>query len=156
MTDSIVPAGQETGLQVIDSLSAHEFALELDGEHITGILRVTGFFPFKLDVKTTTTLKQVQEPFKVVKMVQRDPNTPFNRWLRETVAAKADIVRPRRTLALVAIDDGTEIRRWTINGAWISEVAYSDFNSGSADLVEETLTIHFDTIEETWPVAPGE
>ncbi|MBI5667067.1 MAG: hypothetical protein HZC41_03595 [Chloroflexi bacterium] len=150
MTDSIVSAGQSTGIRVIDSLSAHEFAVELDGEKVSGVLRISGFYSFKLDVRTTTTLKAVQEPFKLVKMVQRDPNTPFNRWIRESVSAKADIVRPKRTLAIIAVDDGVEIRRWTLHGAWIAEIGYSDFNTGLADLVEESLTIRFDDIEETW------
>ena len=33
------------------------------------------------------------------------------------------------------IDDGEEIRRWTIKGAWISEIAYSDFDSASSALM---------------------
>ncbi len=151
MTESLVSNEPAAGLQVIDSLSAHEFAVELDGELTTGILRISGFFSFKLDVKTTTTLKTMQEPFKLAKMVQRDPNAPFNCWIRESVAAKADIVRPRRTLAIIAVDDGVEVRRWTLNGAWIAEIGYSDFNSGAADLVEETLTIRYDDLDETWP-----
>ena len=150
MTDSVVPVGQAANLQVIDSLSAHEFAVELDGEAVTGVLRISGFFSFKLDVKTTTTLKALHEPFKLAKMVQRDPNAPFNRWIRESVAAKADIVRPKRTLAILAVDDEVEFRRWTLTGAWIADVSYSDFNSGAAELVEETLTLHYDDLEETW------
>lgn len=142
---------QETGLQVIDSLSAHEFELELDGEKISGILRISGFVPFKLDIKSAPLLKQIQEPFKVVKMVNRDPNAPFNRWIRETLSAKADMVRPRRTLTLIAVDDGVEMRRWTITGAWLCEIGYSDFNSGSAELVEETLTIQSDAVSISWP-----
>ena len=150
MTDSIISADRQTGLTMIDSLTAHEFAIELDGQRASGILRVSGFFSFKLDVRTTTTLKAMQEPFKLVKMVQRDPNAPFNRWIRESVAAKADIVRPKRSLAIVALDNGEEIRRWTLASAWIAEIGYSDFNSASGEMVEETLTIRFDDIEEKW------
>jgi hypothetical protein len=153
MTDSTLSAGQKTGIRVIDSLSAHEFQVELDGEKISSILRITGFFSFKLDVRTTTTLKTMQEPFKIVKMVQRNPDAPFNRWIRESTTAKADIMRPKRQLAILAVDNGVEIRRWTLTGAWIAEIGYSDFNSGSAELVEETLTIRFDDIEESWPGA---
>jgi phage tail-like protein len=142
---------QPIGVQAIDSLSANEFGVELEGEKITGIFRVSGLVSFKLDVKTTTALKAVKEPFKIIKMVQRDPNNPFNKWLRETIAAQTDIVRPKRTLAIMAIDDGVETRRWTVKGAWITSVSYSDFNTASGELVEETLTINWDEIEETWP-----
>ena len=152
MVNSIVPSQTATGLQAIDSLSANEFAVELDGERVEGIFTVTGLVSFKLEVKNTSALKVVKEPFKITKMVQRDPENPFNRWLRESVAARADIVRPNRTLTIIAIDDGMEIRRWTVSGAWISELSYSDFNTGSGELVVETAVIQWDDLEETWLV----
>jgi T4-like virus tail tube protein gp19 len=143
-------ADEATALAIhIDSLSANEFEVRIDGQTVKGVFKVSGLLPFKLDVKPSLT-KLVRDPFKLSKMVQRDPNLPFNKWVRETVEAKNDIVRPTRTLDILAIDDGEEIRRWTIKNAWISEIAYSDFNSASSDLIEETLTIHYDDVNETW------
>jgi hypothetical protein len=142
---------QVRGVKAIDSLSANEFAIHIEDELVDGVFRVSGLVPFKLEVKTTTSLKHLKEPFKIIKMVQRDPNAPFNRWLRETVAAGDDIVRPTRTVTLLAVDDGVETRRWSVKGAWISEVTYSDFNTSSGELIEETLTIQWEEIEETWP-----
>ena len=86
----------------------------------------------------------------MVKMVQRDGNNAFNRWLRETTGTQ-DGARPTRTVAVVAIDDGVETRRWTAKNAWIIGVSYSDFNSASFEMVEETVTIQYETLEETWP-----
>ena len=103
----------------IHSLSANEFEVQLDGEVVKGVFRISGLVPFKLDVKPSMT-KVVHEPFKLAKMVQRDPEIAFNRWLRETIAATDDLARPSRTLEILAIDDGEETRRWTIKGAWIS------------------------------------
>jgi len=151
MVNAIVPQ-EATGLKAIDSLSANEFAVEVDGERVEGIFSVKGLISFKLEVKTTSAMKIVKDPFKITKMVQRDPENVFNRWLRETIASKADIVRPKRTLTILAIDDGSEVRRWTVTGAWISELSYSDFNTGSSELVEETATIQWDDLEETWLV----
>ncbi|HVU10154.1 MAG TPA: phage tail protein [Phototrophicaceae bacterium] len=133
----------------VDSLLANEFTILLNGETVKGVFKVSGLLPFKLEVKPSLT-KLVRDPFKLSKMVQRDPELPFNRWLRETIAAKDDIVRPTRTLEIIAIDDGEESRRWTVKGAWISEISYSDFSSASSDLIEETVTIHYDDILETW------
>jgi phage tail-like protein len=151
---ALVPGGAMS-MQLLDSLCANEFAFEIEGERIPGIFRVSGLTSFKLDVKTTNSMRMIQEPFKIVKMVQRDANAPFNRWLRETVDKKDDIVRPKRTLAVVAIDDGIETRRWTVKGAWITSVSYSDFNSASSEMVEEAVTIQFERIEETWPATPN-
>jgi hypothetical protein len=142
-----------SGGKSIDSLTANEFGVELEGERVEGIFRVSGFAPFKLDIKSAASPKAIRDQFELVKMVQRDPTLAFNRWLRETAEARTDIVRPQRTLAILALDEGQEIRRWTIKGAWISEVKYSDFNTASGELVEETLTIQWEEIEQTWPGA---
>ncbi len=146
-------AEETTALAVhVDSLSANEFEVLLDGDRLQGVFRVSGLLPFKLEVKPSLT-KLVRDPFKLSKMVQRDPQLPFNRWLRDTVTARDDIVRPTRTLEIVAVDDGKETRRWTVKEAWISEISYSDFNTGSSDLIEETVTIHYDDIEEQWIIS---
>ncbi|MEZ4669621.1 MAG: phage tail protein [Anaerolineae bacterium] len=146
-----IPAEAASLVKHIDSLSANEFMVEMDDMPIDGIFRVVGLVPFKLEVKSTSALKATKDSFQIVKMVRRDPQNPFNTWLRESVNTKTDIVRPTRTLVIIAVDDGNETRRWVVKGAWISAVSYSDFNTGSGELVEETLTIQWDDIETVWP-----
>lgn len=138
--------------RAIDSLSANEFAVELDGAAVTGIFRVTGLIAYKLDVRPSLTKAQ-RDPFTIYKMVQREPELPFNRWIRETIGTKDDIVHSRRIVDIVALDDGVEVRRWRVKGAWISEISYSDFDSGSSELMQQRLTIQYDQIEEIWPEA---
>lgn len=144
-TQSASPSRSE-----IDSLTAQEFAVEMDGERMNGLFRVSGLIPFKLDTRTSMN-KPAREPFRIAKMVQRDPANAFNRWLRETYAAREDILRPRRELAVVALDEGRETRRWQVRGAYLIEIAYSDFNTASNELLEEVLTIAYDSIDELWP-----
>lgn len=134
---------------LLDSLSANEFALEIDGQRAPGILAVQGLVSFKLE-RSADAARVVREPVRIVKLVQRDPNLPFSRWIQETVASRADVVRPTRTLAVVALDEGVETRRWTLRGAHISEIGYSHFDTGSSELVQETLTVHFEDLEEVW------
>jgi hypothetical protein len=137
---------------LIDSLSANEFAVEIEGKRADAILNVTGLISFKLDVKPSLT-KLERPTFKIGKLVQHDAQQPFNVWIRETTSARDDIVRPVRTLTILALDEGVETRRWTIQGAWISEIAYSKFDTGSSELIEETLTIQYDHIDESWNAA---
>ena len=125
-------------MQALDSLCANEFDFRIDGESVSGIFRISGLVSFKLD-----------EPIQVSKMVQRDGTNAFNKWLRESEAGN----RPTRTLAIVAVDDGVETRCWSIKGAWISEVRYSEFNTASFEMVEEIFTIQFSEIEESWPAS---
>jgi len=130
----------------VDSLVANEFEVELSGERLLGVFRIDGLVTFQLNDAG----EKLMPPFQLVKMVQRDANNPFNKWLRETTSTLGSD-RPRRELAVVAVDDGIETRRWTVKGAWISEIRYSSFDSGSSEMVEEVVTIHFDSIEESWP-----
>lgn len=149
MSDEFSSSLSSSGIQ-LDSLTANEFAVELEGERVSGVFRVSGLTPFKLDVKPSLT-KIVRDPFRISKMVQRDPSSAFNRWLQDSTRSREDIVRPTRRLAVIALDEGLETRRWEVIGAYITEVAYSEFNSGSRELVEEVLTIHYERIEEVWP-----
>ncbi|MBI1282236.1 MAG: hypothetical protein GC179_29185 [Anaerolineaceae bacterium] len=135
----------------IDSLSANEFRLEIEGEVVDGIFKIIGLTPFNLEFKQSSALKALKDPIKIVKMVRRDPNNVVNRWQRESIASHTDIMRVKRTVEVVAVDDGEEIRRWLIKGAWISGISYSDFDTGSGELVQETLTIQWDSVETVWP-----
>lgn len=145
----------EDTMIAIDSLVANEFEVELDGEKLPGIFRVSGLVSFKLDGTDESGAYRVQSPVVITKMVQRDGNNAFNRWLRETIKASAGQPRPRRTIEVVAVDDGVEIRRWTLRGAWIKEVRYSDFDTGSSQMIEEIVTIQFGELEESWPATPN-
>lgn len=132
----------------VDSLVANEFEVLINNEPMMGVFRVDGLVTFKLDEAG----KRVYEPFRIIKMVQRDATNPFNSWLRETTAPNAD--KPRRTLSILAVDDGIETRRWTVKGAWIQQVHYSAFDTALHDMIEEIITVHYDSIEEAFPATP--
>ncbi len=131
----------------IDSLIANEYSVELEGETVNGIFRVSNLQTYATDEHGN----RVMPPFIITKMVQRDGNLPMNRWLRDTMTARgsADVVK--RDLAILAVDDGVVTRRWVVRGASITNIAYSDFNSAESLMVEERLTISYDDIEEEWP-----
>ena len=151
MSSQPLPA-MVNSIRSIDSLVANEFVLEMDGQPVTGVFSISGLVSFKLDPKQPAL---VNEPFRISKMVQRDPHNAFNTWLRETFQAGGEGTRPRRTLTIVAVDNAVAIRRWTVRNAWISEVSYSDFNTASGELVEEIVTIHYETLENGWPLLEG-
>lgn len=135
---------EQSSIRAVDSLSANEFAVELDGETVTGVFGVSGLCSLSLEGRTP-----VHRPLVISKMVQRGSNLPANRWVRETLANPPAGVT--RSLAVVALDDGVETRRWVYRNAWISQIKYSDFDSASEALIEERLTIEHGGVEEVWP-----
>src|SRR5574340_428014 len=94
-----------SGIKAIDSLSANEFQIEIDGEVATGIFGVSGLHIRSVDL---TAGRLVHQPLIITKMVQQNPTLPFNRWTRETLANPTSKVT--RQIAVVALDDGVETR----------------------------------------------
>jgi hypothetical protein len=139
-------AEETSGIQAVDSLSANEFHVELNGELVTGIFGVSGLHIRSVDL---TAGRLVNRPLVITKMVQQNPALPFNQWTRETLANPTTKVT--RELAVVAMDEGRETRRWVYKEAWISDIAFSDFNTGNQELIEERLTIQHNGVDEIWP-----
>lgn len=125
--------------QTLDSLVANEFSVEVDNAPISGVFRVSGVALFKTAVDT---------PLVITKMVQRNPATPMNQWLRETLEAIGKV--PTRTVVVTAVDDGVPTRRWTFNDSHIQSATYSDFDSSSVEMVEERIVIHYTSVSHAW------
>lgn len=140
---------ETTQRATIDSLVSNEFALEINGTRVNGILQISHLVTFRLHEDGTRSLP----PFEVSKIVERDSNTVFNRWLRETLDGRHEAARVRRDITVVAVDDGVVTRRWTARNAWIQEVRYSAFDSSSFEMVAETYVISYDDIEDSWPTS---
>ncbi len=132
----------------VDSLVANEFTLELAGKPVAGIFKIAGFVSFARDENG----KRIKPTFEISKMVQRDPKNPFNQWIQDTTASRNGGDAPRRDLALLAVDDGVITRRWTVKGAFITRISYSDFDTASSDMVSETVTLGYNDIEEVFTV----
>ncbi len=135
-----------SGIRSLDSLSANEFLVEINGEEATGIFGVSGLHIRHVDLSAG---KLIPQPIIITKMVQQDPELPFNLWTRETLANPTTKVT--REIAVVAMDEGVESRRWVYKDAWISDIAFSDFDTSSDVLIEERLTLHHSGVEEIWP-----
>src|SRR5690606_28309841 len=136
---------EQSKTRAVDSLSANEFAVEIEGQPLTGVFGVSGLCSLSVGADG----RPQHLPLVLSKMVQREADLPANRGVRETLANPRD--RVTRSLEIVALDDGVEVRRWVYRDAWISEVTYSDFDSSSDALIEERLTIQHGGVEEVWP-----
>jgi hypothetical protein len=135
-----------SNIQSVDSLVANEFAVEIGGEVAGGIFGVRGLTLFQLDDNGN----RIKPSFEITKMVERDADTAFNKWHQETVDNRNSDTRPTRSVAIVAIDDGVETRRWTAKDAYIASIRYSDYDTGSFEMIEETYIIMYSEIEESW------
>ncbi|NDJ75611.1 MAG: hypothetical protein GYB65_05070 [Chloroflexi bacterium] len=136
----------QSGIQAVDSLSANEFHVEINGVVASGIFGVGRQQIRSVDLEAG---RLVHKPLTITKMVQRDQALPFNQWVRETMDNPT--AKITREIAVVAMDEGQETRRWVYKDAWISDIAFSEFDSGSDVLIEEQLTVQHGGVEEIWP-----
>ncbi len=137
-------------VQVTDSLSANEFIVEINGQRVTGVFAVSGVSSYMLKMQDGKPVGMDFPPITITKMVQQDPNLPFNQWTRETVSARGTRL-PTRDIAIVAMDEGVETRRWIYRNCWISAIQFSDFDTALDFLIEEKITIQHGGVEEVWP-----
>lgn len=132
-------ASPETDIKAVDSLSANEFQVELNGTPVAGVFSVSGLTSFAMGENFP--------PLTITKMVQQDATIPFNVWTRATLAGG----KPVLDLAIVAVDEGEETRRWVYRDAYIVRISFSDFDTALSELVAEQITIKADRVEEIWP-----
>ena len=91
-----------TGIKALDSLSANEFHVEIDGTTATGIFGVSGIFSRSVDLSAG---RLVNPPITITKMVSRtgDPLQPVD---GETLANPT--TRVTRQVAVVATDEAAK------------------------------------------------
>lgn len=140
----------ETRVQAVDSLSSNEFIVEINGSRVSGVFAVTGLSSYKLKMEDGKPVGMDFPAIVITKMVQQDSSLPFNQWTRETVAARGTRL-PTRDIAVVAMDEGVETRRWLYRNCWISSIEFSDFDTALDFLIEEKITIQHGGVEEIWP-----
>lgn len=138
------------GIQAVDSLSSNEFVLEINSERVTGVFSVSGLSSYALKLEDGKPVGMEYPPVLVTKMVQQDASLVFNEWTRETVAARGTRL-PTRDVSIVAMDEGVETRRWVYRNCWISNIDFSDFDTGLDFLIEEKITLQHGGVEEVWP-----
>jgi phage tail-like protein len=137
------------GIQAQDSLSSNEFVVEISGARVNGVFSVEGLSSYALKLEDGKPVGMDYPPLVITKMVQQDPAVAFNEWTRETVAARGTRL-PTRDVAIVAMDEGVETRRWVYRNCWISKIAFSNFDSELEFLIEEKITIQHGGVEEVW------
>lgn len=139
------------GVKVVDSLSANEFSVQINGQTVTGVFAVSGLNTLSLRVdENGKPIGIAYPPLTITKMVQQDPTLPFNQWVREAVQARGTVL-PTREITVIALDEGVETRRWVYRNAWISSVTFSDFDTALDYLVEEKVVIQHGGVEEIYP-----
>ena len=122
---------------MLDSLVSNEFAFEINGERVNGVLHIGHLVTFRLQEDG----KRLLPPFEVSKIVERDASSVFNTWLRETIAVRESASRPRRDVTIVAVDDGVVTRRWTARNAFPTKVQASDLKADGNEVAIETLEL---------------
>ncbi len=145
---------------VENALTVFRFGVEIGGKVAEGsFTRVSGISYSNDVVESRTTgvggqaltiKKQAGPsrwtPIKLTAAVTTDLS--FNDWIKETIEGGIDAARTN--WSIIAYDQSeSEVARWDLENAWVSDVSYTSLKAGTGDIQQEILTIEHEGIMRT-------
>ncbi len=138
-----------------DVFRNYGFFLELQGERAGYFTKVAGL---GLKVETIE-YREGGMPSTALKLPGRTSVNPLRlyngvsrsdelwRWLQS--AMQGNVQRRNVSVVVLAPDGQTEVTRWNLGGAWISECEVAAFDALSSDVLIECMTLVAETLERT-------
>ncbi|MGW4565696.1 phage tail protein [Streptomyces sp. NPDC004561] len=142
-------------LQPGDSLTSHNFGLQIDGVMVEYLAEVSGL-SMEQDVITYTqnsqngqnSVKNLPGTKKngtctVVRgMTQSDS---FTQWINESIAGQMSTARKNATIIMMDYMSNP-VKRYNLRNAWCSKIDASTVKAGEAAALTETVTIVFEEL----------
>jgi phage tail-like protein len=145
-------------LQPGDSLTAHNFGLQIDGVMVEYLQEVTGLnvkqdvIEFKQVSATglpiTKKLPGVKQAGECTVVRGATQSQAFSQWINASI--RGDMGSARKNATIIVMDYmNTPVKRYNMRNAWCSAVDMSSPKAGEAGAMTETVTITFEemTIE---------
>ncbi|NJP68707.1 MULTISPECIES: phage tail protein [Streptomyces] len=142
-------------LQQGDSLTSHNFGLQIDGVMVEYLAEVSGL-SMEQDVITYQQNSANGPPVirnlpgvkkngtcTVVRGMTESP--AFTQWINDSIAG--DMGTARKNASIIMMDyQNTEVKRYNMRNAWCSKIDTSTVKAGDASALTETVTITFEEL----------
>lgn len=144
-------------LQPGDYLTAHNFAIQIDGVQCAYVSKLSGMSLEQDVIEHVQNTAQGQP--KISKMpgitkggevtVTRgaDENQDFKNWIKASL--QGNMTLARKNISIIAMDSlGNPQKRYNLTNAWCKKIAYSDMEAGAASPNEQTVVITYEDLDE--------
>lgn len=139
-----------------DSLTSHNFGLQIDGVMVEYLAEVNGItleqdvikYPQNNGVTGKTEIAVMPGSAKdgqctVVRGMT--PEKPFTQWINDSLEGKMSSARKNASIIIMDYEDNP-VKRYNLRNAWCSKVDMSPVKAGDASALTETVTIVFEEL----------
>lgn len=142
-------------LQPGDSLTTHNFGIQIDGVTVEFLQSVNGlsmeqdvieFQQVSADGKPVTKkMPGVQKAGEITVVRGMTESTAFTDWINDSITG--DMNTARKNATIIQMDyQQSPVKRWSLRNAWCSRVESSGNTAGEASALTETVTITYEEL----------
>lgn len=138
-----------------DSLTSHNFGLQIDGVMVEYLAQVSGL-SLEQDVivskqnsamgkPETNLLPGVQKNGQCTVVRGMTQSSSFTTWINDSIAGQMSTARKNASIIMMDFQD-QPVKRYNLRNAWCSKVDASTLKAGEASALQETVTIVFEEL----------
>lgn len=138
-----------------DSLTSHNFGLQIDGVMVEYLAEVSGLSIEQDVIKSPQNSAQGRPEIALLPGVQKDgqctvvrgmtQSPAFTKWINDSIAGRMSIARVNASIIMMDYENNP-VKRYSMRKAWCSKIDASTLKAGEASPLTETVTIVFEEL----------
>ncbi|MFF4230401.1 phage tail protein [Streptomyces sp. NPDC001820] len=142
-------------LQPGDSLTSHNFGLQIDGVMVEYLAEVSGLSIEQDVIKHPSNTAQGRPEINLLPGVQKDgqctvvrgmtQSAAFTLWINDSIAGRMSTARKDASIIMMDYENNP-VKRYNMRKAWCSKIDASTLKAGEASALTETVTIVFEEL----------
>ncbi|MGP3967250.1 phage tail protein [Streptomyces sp. 6N223] len=142
-------------LQDADSLTSHNFGLQIDGVMVEYLQEVSGLTMEQDTIESPQNSADGRPTIKVLPGTKKNgqctvvrgmtESSAFTEWINQSISGQMS--QARKNASIIMMDyELTPMKRYNLRNAWCSKVDTSTVKAGEAAVLTETVTIVFEEL----------
>ncbi|MET7451740.1 phage tail protein [Streptomyces sp. NPDC005574] len=138
-----------------DSLTSHNFGLQIDGVMVEYLTSVDGLNMEQDVIKSPQNSSQGRPEITLMPGVQKDGqvtvvrgmtmSSAFTTWINDSIAGRMGTARKNASIIMMDYEYNP-VKRYNMRRAWCSKISASTLKAGEASALTETVTIVFEEL----------
>ncbi|MBB4893795.1 phage tail-like protein [Streptomyces olivoverticillatus] len=138
-----------------DSLTSHNFGLQIDGVMVEYLAEVSGLSIEQDVIVYQQNSAQGHVEVKLLPGVQKNgqctvvrgmtQSPSFTTWINESIHGQMSTARKNASIIMMDYEDNP-VKRYNLRNAWCSKIDASTLKAGEASALTETVTIVFEEL----------
>ncbi|MFD7668568.1 phage tail protein [Streptomyces sp. NPDC059788] len=138
-----------------DSLTSHNFGLQIDGVMVEYLSEVSGLTIEQDVIVSPQNTAQGKIDINILPGVQKNgqctvvrgmtQSSSFTQWINDSINGRMSTARKNASIIMMDYEDNP-VKRYNLRNAWCSKIDASTLKAGEAAVLSETVTIVFEEL----------